>query len=464
MAGPCAAASHYPGPGRRGSPTPAILTTGPGEAERGLSSPTIPYHGCGAGELELNLRLQSIVRSLPTSALLAIPVAFGWATQPPQADATGPDLLRIDSPQPEQHVRLSIPLLEVRGRTGAAELFEADVALAIDLSQTAFFASGVDVDGDGTLGETRPWAKKRKLAGRHPNRWTSDPDDTVFEAEMIAAASLIRGLVPRKNRVGVLTYTEVPRVRAWVGPPEVALASLDRITLRLGSKGSDVGRALDSAARMLRDLPADRDRARTRAILLFTDGGPVPLGDGRPKGHGVSRSVRPSHWAQRAALASARELAEQEIALYIFTFGEQDADAEQFLFDLAEAGRGPLIPVERPEALLADLSPVDLQPRSFRIRNLTNRSEARAVRTSRDGWFDGFVTLAPGANEIEVRATLIDGSAVSERRVVVYEKPSVETEADRRNSARLLVELRQRTAEVESYTGPPSAPAPVSQD
>lgn len=395
-------------------------------------------------------------------------LAAAWAAAEP-ATAIEPELLRIDAPQPEQQVRLPVPILEVRGRVGAAELYGADVVLAIDLSQTAFLASGIDVDRDGILGVTHDWAKDEKLLRRLGHRrrmWTSDPGDTVFEAETLAARSILGGLAHRSNRIGVLTYTEVARPRARVGPAEVALAALDAIRPTTRSRGSDVARALDSAARLLRAAGGDRKRPRQRAILLFTDGGPREGAKADVEGPDVPRTLvtpttrpttlaRPAHFARRAALESARELAAQAISLYLFSFGEQDDEADQFLFDLAAAARAPLIPVERPRTLLSDLASVDLEPRRFEIRNLTNRSDARAVRTSRDGWFDGFVTLVPGANEIVIRATLIDGSVVSERRVVHYEKPAVETEADWRRTAEMLVALRERTREVERASGPP---------
>ena len=215
----------------------------------------------------MELRRDGILNRMMTFAVMLITVG---AAVP--ALATEPEPLRIVSPQAGARVRMSIPLLEVRGRVGLEELYDGDVAIAIDLSQSALYASGLDVDADGNLGVTRRWAKSRKklqMFDRHHDFWTSDPDDTILEAEMIAARSIIEGLAPRKNRIGVLTYTEVPRVRAWVGAPEIALASLDSIQVRMRTRGTDIGRALASATRMLEGLPAGRDRARKRAILLF---------------------------------------------------------------------------------------------------------------------------------------------------------------------------------------------------
>ena len=78
---------------------------------------------------------------------------------------------------------VSAPLVEVSGRVGVPELFDTDIVLAIDLSQTTLFASGIDLDGDGVTGSTWEWAREKKLIDRHHKLWTSDPDDTVIHSD-----------------------------------------------------------------------------------------------------------------------------------------------------------------------------------------------------------------------------------------------------------------------------------------
>ena len=75
---------------------------------------------------------------------------------------------------------LSTAVVEVRGRAPASDLYASDIVIAIDLSNSALLASGVDLDHDGTVGTTRRWAKNGGGRGRPPRRWTSDRGDTII--------------------------------------------------------------------------------------------------------------------------------------------------------------------------------------------------------------------------------------------------------------------------------------------
>jgi len=82
------------------------------------------------------------------------------------------------------------------------------------------------------------------------------------------------------------------------------------------------------------------------------------------------------------------------------------------------------------------------------IENLTANDSARAIRTFPDGSFDAIVPLAEGENVLEVRALFADGHRASARSVVHYERPDPATDADRREAARWLILLRERTREI----------------
>ena len=58
--------------------------------------------------------------------------------------------------------------------------------------------------------------------------------------------------------------------------------------------------------------------------------------------------------------------------------------------------------------------------------------------------------LVPGENQIEVSVILGDGRHVSTVRTVHYEPSEVESEEDRRDAIRMLIELRRRTHEIEA--------------
>ena len=206
---------------------------------------------------------------------LLLAVQLTAASASPEAEELQPFGLQLDSPAPGQRVTLSVPVVKVSGRAAGADLYASDIVIAIDVSNSALLAAGVDVDGDGAVGTTRRWAKRGGGRGRPHREWTTDSDDTIIRSELIAAKFLIADLAPRKNRIGVLTYTGSTRVRARVGPPEGALDAVERIRIVENWSGTDIARALEKAAKMLdgaQPLPGPK---RQRTVLLFSDGEPT---------------------------------------------------------------------------------------------------------------------------------------------------------------------------------------------
>ncbi len=354
--------------------------------------------------------------------------------------------LAVERPTEDQRVRLSAPLVEVRGRAligepdesgsgaGIQELVSADVVLALDLSNTSLMAMGVDVDGDGKVGRDR-----RVLYGwprRSYRSWTTDPGDTIIHSELLAARTLVHRLGERRARLGVLTYTGKARARAEVGSPEQAILELERIRIKVDWTGTDISRALRLARDMLLDAPRKRGPSRPRIVVLFSDGKPtVP---------------RNEYVAERSALRAARELIEDGVQVYALAFGEDAREEPGVLQEIAEVTGGRFVEVEDPERVLEELAKVEfVKPAGLLIRNLTTEQVARAVRVFTDGSFDGFVPLALGWNRLEVSAIGPDGERARIERRVFYDKPEVESLEDRRRAARMLVELRHRAAETE---------------
>jgi hypothetical protein len=361
------------------------------------------------------------------AAQINAPAAFA------ETDDPGLLGLLLDSPAPGKLVRLSAPVVEVSGRA-AAELYASDIVIVIDLSNSALLASGADVDGDGVLGTTKRWARDGGGRGQAHRRWTTDPDDTIIRSELLAARLLVSGLGARKNRIGVLTYTGIPRVRAPIGSPDAALEAVERIRIVEDWSGTNIALALQRAARMFDETPPLPGPLRPRNILLFSDGEPTVPYSG--------------YMAARRAIEKTRELAERKIRVCTFAFGE-DADME-FLSDLARLTLCRLIPFEAPQDLLIDRISKPFELRQLTIVNLTTGQPARAVRILPDGGFDGFAMLVPGKNHLRVSATLTNGRHATAVRTVRYEPAETESEQDRRNAARLLIELRRRTQEVEA--------------
>jgi hypothetical protein len=388
--------------------------------------------------------------------LLVVSLACASALAPKPAPAPRPEFgapggqavfdLSVDAPVDRHRVTAPVPWLEVRGRTGFAELFEADVVIVLDLSNSAMLASGVDLDEDGVVGEDHEWltaqiARRGNTGGaadRVPmHRWTSDSDDTVAMAQLEAAHSIIAGLWSRENRIGVVTYTDRAQVRAPVGDPRLAAAAIDRIRVPRDWNETDVSAGLLAAEASLESPELQTDPRRDRAILLFTDGAPT-----RPSTESFARAR-----ARRVA----GDIAAAGIQVYVLSFGNLDERRARFVVELADAASGVLVPVRDPKRLLQDLAPVRLAPESLEIWNRTLGQSARALRSGRQGHFEGFVPLEEGENEIEVRAVLGNGREVREMRVVHYAPSAEPSHSERREAARLLVALRERTRELEAH-------------
>ena len=362
----------------------------------------------------------------------------------------------------------TIPWLEIRGRAGTAELFEADLMIVMDLSMSTLFPSGVDLDEDGVTGELRRRVKSSSVeigGGRgsipgvgqsseidlggaarrsgnawqlHPRNWTTDRDDTIAEAQLAAARVLATGLGDRRNRLGLITYTSRARVRQELGSASDVLAAVDTLRITGGTPDTNLAAALRQARLHL--TRAESDGERERAVLLFTDGRP--------------NYPKDEYLARIQALYAADALAEEEIELYVFTFGEIGMSQARFLLELAGSVKGRLFRVMNPYRLLEDLPPLDLAPRWLEIENATTGADGRAVRTASDGRFEAFVPLEPGANRIRVMAELGDGRLQRWEHAVRYDPPEVETEDHRAATERVLEELRSREAAAERSLDP----------
>jgi hypothetical protein len=325
----------------------------------------------------------------------------------------------------------------VNSRTGTAELFESDVVLAIDLSNTTLLSSGIDLDEDGVTGKDRRhgFGAMEARRGRSPRRWTTDRHDTIVLAEIEAARAIVAGLAPRRNRIGLVTYVGSAKQRVPVGSPEASSAAIERLRPIEDWTGTNVAAALRRSQRMLEHPSLITHPRRDRVILLFSDGQP---------------SVPQSRfYASAAARRAAADLAAAGTRIYLLTFGELEAKSLEFVNQMASAASGVLVPVTDPRSLLQDLPPVELAPQSLVIANRTLGRPARAVHADRQGHFRGYVPLAEGGNEIEVTAVLANGRTEVERRSVFYAPAAEPTEAERREAARLLLRLRDRTQALE---------------
>jgi hypothetical protein len=350
--------------------------------------------------------------------------------------------LEILSPRSEAESRTSIPWIEIRGRAGTAELFESDLVIALDVSLSTHRPSGIDLDEDGVIGSLRGVVRSAGPRSLHPRGWTTDADDTIAEVEVEAARALILGLEQRRNRIGIVSYTDRGRVRAEVGRPGAALAAVDELRISDSSMGTSVAAGLRTSRELLQDLPSE-PVPRDRAVLLFTDGKPTaPISE-------FLGALR--------AIEEASEFPQRGIDLYLFAFGPVSEDQARFLLELAGTAEGRLYKVGDPRRLLEDLPPVDLAPSWLELENVTTGEKGQGIRSTRDGRFDGFVPLSPGDNRIRLIAELADGRLQRWEQTVRYDAPETPSEEQRLATERVVQELRARSgdSEADAAAGPP---------
>jgi len=352
--------------------------------------------------------------------------------------------LQLDTPRERSLVELETAFIEVSGRAGSEGLEGYDVVIALDFSESSLQPSGIDVDGDGIVAKRRYSGKRSSSAWPggiwdvHSQRLTTDPDDTAFAAQRHVARVLISSLRESNTRIGLITFSGKPVVRAQVGWPDEALWALDKIAMprRADPTGSNLSKVMERAAELLEEVPLLRGPTRPKAILLFSDG--------------IATSPENPYLADRLALATARELAEQRVAVYGFGFGEEILGDAGSLPEIARLTQGWFELFADRESLAMPL-PESAALLRVDIRNQESRSKPKAQRLFGDGSFDAFVELEPGWNAIEVIALFGDGAQARERRHVFYRRPEVPSPKQRREAARTLVELRRRTAEIENH-------------
>jgi hypothetical protein len=362
----------------------------------------------------------------------------------PEWGSTGDGFeLQVVRPRHRDVVRNGAGLVEVTGRVGREWLLRADLVIAMDLSNSAFRASGIDLDRDGVTGRTHRFVENGDWLDRPVKSWTSDPDDTMFDAQLLAARNVISTLASPDLRVALLTYTDTTLTRALLGPPRRALDSLGTINRVVDPDGTDLRKALRRAGHLFLAAPF-REPDRPRVVFLFSDGEP--------------RTRQSTYWARRSAIEEAARLADRGIAVCTFGFGpeivapEEDDDDEDeagFLDELARTTGCRHVPVEDPELLRFDLLGGGL-PEALTLRNLTTDASGRAVRVLPSGVFDGFVEVRPGENVLEVVALMPDGRRLSAQRVIEYRHDEDEREA----TAGLLLRLRERARQLDAAGHP----------
>jgi len=322
-----------------------------------------------------------------------------------------------------------VPLVEVAGRAGLAGVLHYDVALAIDFSASTLSPTGVDVDGDGTVGVDRYRDKYR------PRTWTTDWDDTVIRAELLAAIRLLERLDPDTTRAGLVIFAARARRKAPVGPPADVLEVIPRLQVPRRPGDTAIARAIETSLEILEQAPPT-EGDRRKVILMLSDGVPT--------------TPPPFEKAAAKALEAADAARRAGVLIHAFALGPEAIRKTDVYEQIARRTGGRLIPIESPADVVDHLPRISLAGlQGISLRNATSGTEAEAVRTFPDGSFDGYVRLVPGENRIEVVARMEDGREARAALSVVFVRPDEPSAKERAAAGLLLEALRVRTIETE---------------
>ena len=116
--------------------------------------------------------------------------------------------IEINSPQPGETVKNRVHMAPVRGaaRSGSGKPIDFDVLIAIDVSHSTRYPSGIDVDEDEEIGFDPH--EELIAPGTYPEDVVcSDPDDTILAAEIKAARYLVEVLSAGRTRVGIIAFS-----------------------------------------------------------------------------------------------------------------------------------------------------------------------------------------------------------------------------------------------------------------
>ncbi len=370
--------------------------------------------------------------TLSASVALALvsQVAFASGPRPDVA----PVVIDIASPTSGDVVRNTVHVAAIRGsaRSGAKDPLDFDVMIAIDVSKSTRFPSGIDVDDDGDVGFNPH--EELIAPGTYPEEVVcSDPDDSILGAEIQAARMLVESLSAGRSRVGILTFSgKVDLESGERNSPDQKdavlripmtddFAAVRRVLDGIHREGSYGATNFSAAIRLavveLVGLTGSRSELRPRAkrmLQFLTDGVPT-----FPHGRGDTADPEDTE----AAINAARLARKAGLTINSFALGRYALESPVATTEMARLTGGAYTPVRNPGEILAFLRSVSFANiEDVVISNLTTHDVSYDVHLSPDGSFSGFVPVSNGRNTVQVTVLASDGGENTVSLDVNFEK------------------------------------------
>ena len=334
--------------------------------------------------------------------------------------------VQIISPKDGSRITHEQNLIFLSGRVAKDALRSAniDIFLVVDTSASTAHAAGIELDDPGA-----PQDSSIDFGASSPSTATGDPRDgepldrkirnSILAAEVAAARRLLAQLNSESTRVGVLTFSRGAKLlQSLTSNVGRVLRVLDDI-LRTGPHGgTNMVEGIRLGTTELMGLgESERRRDSVKVQLLLTDGYPtLPIGR--------SREANPED--TNLAIDAARIAGKANIAIHVFTLGEEALSYPQAAIGIAKASGGTYTPVMRPADVLAVVEKISIVGVDYvQVINQTMKQNATQLRLAPDGYFSSAVPVVEGRNQIEVIARASDGSNGGDL-VTVYYQPGIQ--------------------------------------
>ncbi|RIL05077.1 MAG: hypothetical protein DCC71_11670 [Proteobacteria bacterium] len=425
----------------------APLEGGRGRAFAALAATPAPAQAAAADAKPSSKPSAKAERAAEPPAAKTV-AAAGPAAAPKPIERGGVELrpASVEIEQPTEGAVFGDPMgafLSGRAMAPLGDVQMLDVVFVIDTSGSTAAPSGMDVNGNGTVGT----AQLGKVVGGLLGLGSTDPGDTVLAAEVAAARQFLGRLDARRTRVALVTFAgedlgngTFERIAPNAAVTEVGLtnryADVEKALARVLQRGpyglTHMAAGVDQATIELAGLRGAFSRAdpsSEKIVVFLTDGQPV-----LPRADAVDAVLRA---AQRAAKA--------KIRFYTFGIGEEALAGPLAITQLADATGGTFTPVREASRLPELIAQVDFADiAELTVRNVTAGEPADVLEIGADGSFGAMVPLEPGKNVIEVVAKTTDGRTATDSVTIQYapgaKSPSVPP--DLIASRNRLLELR----------------------
>jgi len=328
----------------------------------------------------------------------------------------------VSSPAPGGKLRDYLHQARIDGSaladSGGRDQF--DVMLVLDVSDSTKAASGADVDRDGLVG-VDPHRELLPPGAFDPALRSTDPGDTVLQAQVLAARTLLQGLDARRVRVGLVTFAGeinpatgerkgIDQQDAWLQLPLTNdYAAIDRALVAVLARGPNGATNFAAGIRLaiveLAGLSGAASVPRegvSKVMLFLTDGIPtLPVGKGTVEDPGDDE----------AALGAAQLARGAGISINTYALGQEALKYPRVVTEMARMTVGTYSPVQNPGdivTLLQGVSFADVE--DVVLTNLSTGEFSSDVRLGPDGSFTGFVPVREGKNRVRISALASDGS------------------------------------------------------